>query len=41
MSDFIQRQIANVALAIELAALGGVVFVMVGFPLVAPAVLAA
>lgn len=33
MSNFIQRQIANVALAIELSALGAVVLFMVAFTL--------
>jgi hypothetical protein len=41
MSDFLQRQLANVALAIELTALGAVVIVMVSFSLGAPATLAA
>jgi hypothetical protein len=41
MSNFLQRQIANVALAIELTALGGVVIVMVSFSLGAPATFAA
>lgn len=41
MSDFIQRQIANVALAIELSVLGAVVIVMVGFSFGAPAAMAA
>ncbi len=37
MSNFLQRQIANIALAIELTALGAVVIVMAGFRFGAPA----
>ncbi len=41
MSNFLQRQLANVALAIELTALGAVVIVMVSFSLGAPTTLSA